>query len=104
LIASAFESFQLGAGHPTEVGIWTRSFPMPTKKTGSGVLNKEGKRVWRQDGPTGGKCVWEMHSVWAWDETKNTPVALRENYFRKHPQTGEEVSFLKGVVVKKADE
>jgi hypothetical protein len=77
---------------------------MPTKKTGSGVLNKEGKRVWREDGPTGGKCVWEMHSVWAWDETKNTPVALRENYFRKHPQTGEEVSFMKRIVVTKADE
>jgi hypothetical protein len=90
--ASAFESFQLGAGHPTTVGHWTRSFPFPTKRTGCGVLNNEGKRVWTTDGPTKGKCIWEMHSVWAWDEMKHTAVVLRENYFRKHPTTGAQVS------------
>jgi hypothetical protein len=51
--------------------------------------------VWTMDGPTKGKCLWEIHSVWAWDETKNTAVALREHYFRKHPMTGAEVSLVR---------
>jgi hypothetical protein len=91
VLASAFQSFQLGAGHPTSVGHWTRSFPMPTRRTGSAILNKEGKRVWSHDGPTKGECLWAMHNVWAWDETKHTGVVLRENYFRKSPLNGAEV-------------
>ncbi|KAG6899896.1 hypothetical protein C0993_005582 [Termitomyces sp. T159_Od127] len=43
LDATAFESFQLGAGHPTVVGAWTRSFPMPTRRTSSVVLNPHGR-------------------------------------------------------------
>ncbi|KAI0245249.1 glycoside hydrolase family 5 protein, partial [Lactifluus subvellereus] len=53
-IPSAFQSFLLGAGHPTNVNHWTRSFPMPTKHTDQKLLNPQGRKAWRQDGPTGG--------------------------------------------------
>lgn len=65
---------------------------MPTRKTGSAVLNPDGHKVWRRDGPSGGKCIWELHNVWGWDKMKDAPVVLRENYFTKHPKTGDKVS------------
>ncbi|KAF5343043.1 hypothetical protein D9758_011120 [Tetrapyrgos nigripes] len=92
-VPTAFESFQLGAGHPTEVAVWTRSFPMPTRNTGRALLNQEKRVVWKEDGPTGGKCLWEIHGVWSWDRNKNEAVVLRENYFKKHPMTGKEVDW-----------
>ncbi|ESK91213.1 glycoside hydrolase family 5 protein [Moniliophthora roreri MCA 2997] len=92
-IPTAFESFQLGAGHPTTVAVWTRSFPMPTRKTGQATLNTEGRKVWRPDGPTQGKCIWEMHGVWGWCKNKDEAVMLRENYFVKHPMTGAKIDW-----------
>ncbi|KAL1721732.1 glycoside hydrolase family 5 protein [Schizophyllum commune] len=92
-VPTAFQSFQLGAGRPTEVAHWTRSFPFPTRKTGSAVLNVDKRKVWREDGPTGGHCLWEMHGVWGWDVKKDSAVVLRENYFSKHPLTGKPVDW-----------
>jgi hypothetical protein len=90
-LASAFQSFQLGAGHPTEVANYTRSFPMPTSKTSNVILNKEGRKAWREDGPSEGQCIWKMHGVWDWDKTKDVGVVLRENYFINNPATGKKV-------------
>jgi|ERR1700722_15244891 len=84
----------LGAGHPTIVPFWTRSFPMPTRLTSHKVLNPDGVVAWRSDGPTGGRCLWEMHNVWGWDSSKQAGVVLRENYFNKHPVTGGNVRYL----------
>lgn len=64
---------------------------MPTRKTGSAILNKEGRKAWRPDGPSQGKCIWEMHGVWGWDVNKDEAVVLRESYFVKHPMTGKKV-------------
>ena len=89
--ASALQSFMLGAGYPTEVGVWTRSFPMPTRLTSKEVLNQDGRKAWHPDGPTQGRCVWEMHGVWGWDVNKNEGVVLRENYFVRHPMTNKKV-------------
>ena len=50
-----------------------------------------GRKAWRKDGPTDGKCVWEMHGVWGYDVSKKEGVVLRENYFVKHPMTGKKV-------------
>lgn len=50
-----------------------------------------GRKAWRKDGPTDGKCVWEMHGVWGYDVLKKEGVVLRENYFVKHPMTGKKV-------------
>ena len=91
-LASAFQSFMLASGYPTSVGYWTRSFPIPTRRTAHSVLNSVGTKAWRQDGPTGGKCVWEMHGVWGYDVLKKEGVVLRENYFVKHPMTGKKVT------------
>jgi hypothetical protein len=65
---------------------------MPTSLTSHRVLNPGGRKAWRADGPTGGRCLWEMHEVWGWDDGKKKGVVLRENYFVKHPMTGQKVS------------
>ncbi|KAF7968161.1 hypothetical protein HWV62_31746 [Athelia sp. TMB] len=92
-VPSPFQSFMLGAGHPTEIPFWTRSFPFPTRQTSHGIQNKEGRKVWRADGPTEGKCIWEMHGVWAWDKQKNEGVVLRESYFSKDPISGRKIDW-----------
>nr|GAT45946.1 predicted protein [Mycena chlorophos] len=91
--ASAFQSFQLGAGHPTSVSCWTCSFPMPTKKTNAAILNTKGRKAWRPDGLSLGECIWAMHGVWGWDKNKDAAVVLRENYFTRHPATGTAVDW-----------
>ncbi|CDO77352.1 Glycoside Hydrolase Family 5 protein [Trametes cinnabarina] len=92
-VPTAFQSFMLGAGHPTAVGHWTRSFPMPTRLTSQRVINTAGQKAWRDDGPTEGKCLWEMHGVWGWDQKKNEGVVLRENYFKRDPSTGRDIDW-----------
>ncbi|KAG2006941.1 cytoplasmic protein [Coprinopsis cinerea AmutBmut pab1-1] len=92
-VPSAFQSFQLGAGHPTEVPHYERSFPWPTKLTGNTLVNANGVKAWREDGPTNGKCIWELHNVWGWDQKKNEAVILREGYFLVHPKTKEKVDW-----------
>ncbi|KZT63270.1 glycoside hydrolase family 5 protein [Daedalea quercina L-15889] len=92
-VPTAFQSFMLGAGHPTAVGFWTRSFPVPTRRTSTKVLNTAGQKAWRDDGPTKGQCLWEMHGVWGWDKRKNEGVILRESYFTKDPMTGRKVDW-----------
>ncbi|KDQ56751.1 glycoside hydrolase family 5 protein [Jaapia argillacea MUCL 33604] len=92
-VPSPLQSFQLGAGHPTTVKHWTRSFPPPSRHTGHELLNPSGKKAWRTDGPTGGKCLWEMHGVWGWDNAKAEGVVLRESYFMKDPGTGRKIDW-----------
>ncbi|KAL9709181.1 hypothetical protein Ac2012v2_007536 [Leucoagaricus gongylophorus] len=92
-IPSAIQSFQLGAGYPTLVPTWTRSFPMPTKQTTHTLLNEGRKKAWKEDGPTRGQCLWEMHGVWGWCKTRNQAVVLRENYFVKHPVSGKKIEW-----------
>ncbi len=65
---------------------------MPTRRTSHGVLNTDGLNVWLPDGPTAGRCLWEMHGVWGWDRNKKEGVVLRESYFIKHPMTNKKVS------------
>ncbi|KAJ3515852.1 hypothetical protein NLJ89_g1495 [Agrocybe chaxingu] len=92
-VPSAFESFQLGAGHPTEVATWTRSFPIPTKHTSHTLLNISKTKAWHPDGPTQGRCLWEYHDVWRWNTTTDKAVVLRENYFRQRPDNGKKINW-----------
>lgn len=89
----------LGSGYPTLVAHWTRSFPLPTRLTSHSVLNSASRKAWRPDGPTQGMCVWEMHGVWGWDNSKNEGVVLRENYFVQDPMTGRKVRVHDGMPV-----
>ena len=91
--ASAFQSFQLGAGHPTLVSTWTRSYIMPTKRTSYTLLNTTKTKAWRPDGPTQGRCLWEYHDVWRWNTMTDQAVVLRENYFSRHPDTGKKIDW-----------
>ncbi|KAI0321523.1 glycoside hydrolase family 5 protein, partial [Amylostereum chailletii] len=92
-VPSALQSFMLGSGYPTVVNHWTRSFPLPTRKTSTSVLNSASRKAWREDGPTGGRDVWEMHGVWGYDTKKKDGVVLRENYFVKDPASGRKVEW-----------
>ncbi|KAL7409574.1 glycoside hydrolase family 5 protein [Mrakia frigida] len=96
LAPSALQSFALGAGHTQTIPLYTRSWPFPTRTTKSVEVNVEKKKVWRDDGPTGGKCIWEVQGVWGWDEKKRggkgEAVALRETYFTKGTD-GREINF-----------
>ena len=67
---------------------------MPTRCTGKELLNPQGSKAWREDGPTGGQDLWEMHGVWKWDKSKNTGAVLRETYFVNDPVTGRKVCFF----------
>ena len=64
---------------------------MPTRCTGQELLNPRGRKAWREDGPTGGRDLWEMHGVWEWDSTKHTGTLLSETYFVNDPATGRKV-------------
>jgi len=68
-LRSCRQSFQLGdrAGHPTLVSTWTRSIPMPTTKTSTTLLNTSKHKAWQPDG----RCLWELHHVWGWDNVKD---------------------------------
>ncbi|KAI0033601.1 glycoside hydrolase [Vararia minispora EC-137] len=92
-VPTALQSFLLGAGYPTEVAFWTRSFPLPTRHTSTSILNSASRKAWREDGPTGGRDIWEMHGVWGYDMEKKAGVVLRENYFVKDPMTDKPVDW-----------
>lgn len=108
---NALQSFALGAGHAVPIPHYVRSWPWPTRVGKTVLRNQEGApllapflisfsdncssvgvKAWRADGPTKGQCVWEMHGVWGWDKSKKEGVPLREGYFKKHPETGKDVS------------
>jgi len=82
----------MGAGYPTSIPHYIRSFPMPTRLKTHNLRNVEGHKVWREDGPTKGSCLWEMHGVWGWDKIQNHGVVLKESYFIKNPANGTPVS------------
>jgi len=67
---------------------------MPTKCTSHQLLNPQGRKAWREDGPTRGQDLWEVHGVWKWDSAKNTGAVLRKKYFVSDPATGRKVRVL----------
>lgn len=55
-------------------------------------MNTAGRKAWREDGPTGGRCLWEMHDVWRWDSNANEGIILKEDYFIQDSMTGRKVT------------
>ncbi|KAL7749380.1 hypothetical protein RI367_005251 [Sorochytrium milnesiophthora] len=91
---SALQSFALGAGVPQEVGVWVKSWPMPTRKSTTRLLNAERESVWLP----GYSCPWRDAGVWDVDEaTAKDPqphlTLLKPDYFCKHPILGRPVDF-----------
>src|SRR5258708_5593223 len=84
-IATALQSFALGAGHSVEVAHYVRSWPFPTRLARRIKRNAGNESVWRATGPTQGRCLCEMHGEGDWDERRRVAVALREKYFTRHP-------------------
>ncbi|EIW69938.1 hypothetical protein TREMEDRAFT_38611 [Tremella mesenterica DSM 1558] len=80
---SPLESFSLGAGHPTQITIWRRSFPWPTIPGGTIIANPDGISTWRTDGPSKGQCPWETEGVWRWSEEKKRGMSMQGDYFSK---------------------
>ena len=64
---------------------------MPTRRTGRSLLNPQGRKAWSDDGPTGGRDLWEIHGVWEWDGAGNSGVVLADKYFVNDPVTGRKV-------------
>jgi hypothetical protein len=98
---SALQSMALGAGYAQHVPFFVKSFPHPTRQAKTILVSPPRGGAWLDDsdsdesgGPAGvGGCVWLQHGVWAWDEARNEPVALRSGYFHADPQTGKKVEW-----------
>ncbi|GES78881.1 glycoside hydrolase family 5 protein [Rhizophagus clarus] len=87
---SALQSFALGDGIPQEVEVWVKSWPFPTRKDKTRIINEERESAWLN-----GKCIWREHGVWNVDAKTNKPKVLDKDYFLKNPKTGEKMDFYK---------
>jgi hypothetical protein len=72
------QSFALGMGDTVEVDYFVKSWPWPSKKKGTRILNKEKLSVWQE----GKSCIWKEHGVWEYNKDKK-PVLLKNHYFTK---------------------
>lgn len=85
---SPLQSFALGDGIPQTVGVYIKSWPFPTKKSHDRVINASKTSVWLNN-----DCIWKQHGVWKVDQATGEPVLTDSNYFSRHPDTGNRVSF-----------
>ncbi|KAJ3082647.1 hypothetical protein HDU99_002037, partial [Rhizoclosmatium hyalinum] len=85
--ASPVQSFGLGSGMAVEVDYYVNSWPVPTKKAGTRIMNEEKRSVWLKYG----ECIWKQHGVW--DDVNGKPKILKPNYFCTHPATGKPIDF-----------
>ncbi|CAO3590368.1 unnamed protein product [Absidia cylindrospora] len=87
------QSFALGDGIPQKVGVYIKSWPFPTKKSHSRVINASKTSAWSGNQT----CIWKQHGVWGLKDDK--PVLLASDYFSKHPETGKKVDFYQDFYV-----
>ncbi|RIB29178.1 Glycoside Hydrolase Family 5 protein [Gigaspora rosea] len=87
---NALQSFALGAGIPQEIEVWVRSWPFPTRKQTTRIVNTECKSAWINN-----QCIWQQHGVWGIDTNTLKPKVLIKDYFMKHPKTGDKLNFYK---------
>ncbi|KAJ3122642.1 hypothetical protein HK100_011897 [Physocladia obscura] len=85
---SALQSFALGAGLAVDVDYYVKSWPVPTRRGGSRILNAEKRSAWLNYGD----CIWKRHGVWEITET-GTARILKPNYFTVHPDTQKPIDF-----------
>lgn len=95
----------LSAGYSQTVDRYVRSFPGPTRKSGSEKINVKGRKAWR----SGMDCPWKRHGVWEvrtgnrTDPSKHyEAVILKHNYFQVHssgPLKGQRIDMWKDYYV-----
>ncbi|KNE57581.1 hypothetical protein AMAG_03273 [Allomyces macrogynus ATCC 38327] len=86
---SAFQSFCLGAGLEQEVEVWVRSWPIPSRKSSSRVLNTERERAWLP----GYTCPWQDEGIYTVSTNGDTAKLAKPDYFTTHPVTGKPIDF-----------
>ncbi|KAI8338246.1 glycoside hydrolase superfamily [Chlamydoabsidia padenii] len=89
------QSFALADGIPQKVGVYIKSWPFPTKKSHSRVINASKTSAWLGDQT----CIWKQHGVWDVDTNTNKPVLLNSSYFSKDPSTGKKIDFYQDFYV-----
>ncbi|ORY39013.1 glycoside hydrolase [Rhizoclosmatium globosum] len=85
---SALQSFALGSGMEIEVDMYIKSWPVPTRKSGTKIMNQERRSAWLNYGD----CIWKRHGVWGLD-SQNRPIILKPNYFTTNPKTGAPINY-----------
>ncbi|KAF9290114.1 hypothetical protein BGZ88_007486 [Linnemannia elongata] len=85
---SALESFALGDGMALPIEVWVKSWPFPTKKERTRIINAGKESVWLE-----GECLWRQHGVWSVNEKTGKPRLDRPDYFTTDPNTGEKLDF-----------
>ncbi|EAU82009.1 cytoplasmic protein [Coprinopsis cinerea okayama7 len=95
------QSLRLGMGQPQTVENWSFGAFGPSRN-GSVTIDPKGHKLWAEDSPDArwgfkraeswplGTCIWALHNVW----DIQTGYVLRPDYFKFHPETQEEVSFI----------
>ncbi|KAF9107190.1 hypothetical protein BGX29_007091 [Mortierella sp. GBA35] len=87
---SALESFALGDGMALPIEVWVKSWPFPTKKERTRIINTNNDSAWLD-----GECLWKQHGVWSVNEKTGKPRLDRPDYFTTDPNTGEPVDFTR---------
>ncbi|KAK3819696.1 MAG: glycoside hydrolase superfamily [Benniella sp.] len=87
---SALESFALGDGMTLPIDVWVKSWPYPTRKERTRLINVEKESAWID-----GECLWKQHGVWSVHPKTKAPQVERNDYFTKDPTSGEKVDFYK---------
>ncbi|KAF9196911.1 hypothetical protein BGZ50_004498 [Haplosporangium sp. Z 11] len=87
---SALESFALGDGMALPIEVWVKSWPLPTKKERTRIINSEKESAWLD-----GECLWKQHGVWSVNAKTGRPQLDKPDYFTKDPVTGEKVDFTR---------
>ncbi|KAF9434935.1 hypothetical protein BGZ76_007180 [Entomortierella beljakovae] len=85
---SAVEGFALGDGMTLPIDVWVKSWPFPTKKQRTRLINTENESAWLE-----GECLWKQHGVWSVNPTTGQPQVDKPDYFLNHPVTGQKVDF-----------
>lgn len=97
---SLLQALALGSGFAQNVSYYVKSWPFPTRKTHTTLVDPKGYSAWlpkddkihiRVDHPRGmGGCIWRSHGVWDWDEKKQCAVVLQQDYFDRDHRPGRE--------------
>ncbi|KAI8150023.1 glycoside hydrolase superfamily [Fennellomyces sp. T-0311] len=88
------QSFALGDGIPQKVGVYIKSWPFPTRRSHTRMINEGKRSAWT----SGGSCIWRQHGVWGLND-KGEPVLHNSSYFAKHPVTGVKIDFYQDFYV-----